>query len=315
MKRRNLVVVRCGRNSLHAGWIAGDSSRNFDLALCPFEASPDARDLPPRGIIPGQKWTGLHAYLTADRDWRQYEYVWLPDDDLATNAADVSRLFDLCQRFAAQLAAPALSEDSQFYYPITMRNRSFFARATTFIDVMAPCMRSDILERLLPTLADSQTGFGWGLPIIWPKLLGFESVYMFDDVAMRHVRPIGAMRSAEQKRAAQAERWRLLDKYQTEVSARTLHAYDAEARRLPIGEGRFQLEYIEGYSYLIERDPTVLATLALDQIGAPGLRHWQRARRRKVQTIGPLAIKPRAFWAKRLKRRLKRIFGRKREVP
>jgi hypothetical protein len=35
--RKNLVVARVGRTSLHRSWIDAGKPRNWDLRLCPFQ--------------------------------------------------------------------------------------------------------------------------------------------------------------------------------------------------------------------------------------------------------------------------------------
>ena len=85
--RQNLVIARCGRNSLHPRWLENGAGRNWDLLLCPYEETPTESDFPVPAATPGQKWRGLDRMLNADDRWRRYDYVWLPDDDLLASAA------------------------------------------------------------------------------------------------------------------------------------------------------------------------------------------------------------------------------------
>jgi hypothetical protein len=133
-KRRGLVIVRCGRSSLHEGWRHGEAAGLWDLQLCPYE--PAAADWP--AVRPGHKWDGLHAHLLADERWRDYDYIWLPDDDIAADAATIAALFERCREFDAAIAQPALTEDSYWALAVTKRNHGFVARATTFVEVMVP---------------------------------------------------------------------------------------------------------------------------------------------------------------------------------
>src|ERR1700678_3246171 len=124
---RGLVVLRCGQNSLHWDWL--DARReNWDLLLCPYQEI-DARGHEAH-VIPGQKWDGLANFFAKTQAWRDYDYICLPDDDVATDAASLNALFSFCDRFKINLAAPALTPNSYFSHLITMRNTEFAARRT-----------------------------------------------------------------------------------------------------------------------------------------------------------------------------------------
>ena len=71
--------MRCGANSLHPSWREGAAAADWDLQLSPYQ--PGGADWP--AVRPGHKWDGLHGHLLADQSWKAYDYIWLPDDDLA----------------------------------------------------------------------------------------------------------------------------------------------------------------------------------------------------------------------------------------
>ena len=273
--RKNLVVVRCGPDSFHPAWLAGQSERNWDLLLCPYAESPGDSDFPVPPVASGQKWSGLHALLARDPIWRAYDYVWLPDDDLEISGSELSRFFDLCHRFDAKLAAPSLSEDSFFTYPITMHNRAFFARATNFVEIMAPCFRRDVLEAMLPTFATSRTGLGWGLDFAWPNLLEHRGVCIFDAVQMRHGRAVGAARSPAEERAGLDERRHVAGSLGGRFTPRTLYPCDEAGQRVGLEGARLLIEYLKGYEYLTERAPHILDRLMFHQMAG-----HHRSRRR-----------------------------------
>ena len=264
--RDHLVVLRCGAQSRHPAWLA-ETTRNFDLVRCPYQGAPEAEDLPALSrTIPGHKWSGLSTFLREQPVWRDYRYVWLPDDDLVTCPADISRFFDLCVAHDAALAAPALTEDSHYSHVLTLRNRAFRVRATTFVEVMAPCFRRDVLERLLPTFSEIPTGYGWGLDYVWPRLLGYQDVFLFDEVTVLHDRPVGGRRSRAARRAAKEEMWRVCREYDAPPLKGTLLGLDACGERLDAHDPRFLDRYLEGYRWLIDRKPAVEARLRRDQV-------------------------------------------------
>ena len=292
--RANLVVVRCGRASRHDAWTAGGAPRNFDLVLCPYEDVAPGGDVPSLArTIPGQKWTGLARFLEEERIWRDYERVWLPDDDLSTTASDVSRFFDLCRRHDAALAAPALAQGSTWTHLVTLRNTEFTARATTFVELMAPCFRRDVLERLRPTLGESRTGFGWGLDDAWSRLLAYRGIWVMDEVAVLHDRPVGVLRSPADREAAKEEMRRVRDRFDACSLRKTVGGFDRGGVWLEERDPRFAETLREGYRWLFERKPDADRRLRRAQARDPEA--WLRGGERRA------AAKARPPWWRRLR--------------
>lgn len=190
--RRFLVIVRAGEKSLHRQWLAG-AERTWDLVVSwygaePYAAVADERVLNARGW----KWDVLaeqfraHPELVAD-----YDYIFVPDDDIATDAAAINALFSLTERYQLAASQPGLSEDSYFSILHTMRCPSFTLRYTTFVEVMAPCLSRATLLRALPYFADVPSGMG--LSHLWTRLEDDNTrrAAVIDAVPMRHTRPVG----------------------------------------------------------------------------------------------------------------------------
>jgi hypothetical protein len=189
---RYLVVVRAGDKSLHSGWTDALATRDWDLVVSYYGADPSRfRDAGDRRIDDrGPKWPGLHALLTRETFWREYDYIWLPDDDLAIGQTAISRLFSLAAELDLELAQPALSWRSFYSHEITVRHPSFVARYTDFIEIMAPCLSVQLLEACLPLFGETQSG--WGLDLLLPlrckSALGCAIV---DEVEATHTRRVG----------------------------------------------------------------------------------------------------------------------------
>jgi hypothetical protein len=150
---RDLVLARVGAGSLHGSWLSGDDPREWDLHLVPFQPVPFASgpDLEVADVIPGPKWTGLREYLRSWDGWRDYDFVWMPDDDIFATKATISAMFDVARVVSLDLFAPALHDASHFAHFSTMRNHSFFGRWTGFVEIMMPAFSRGALEHLLGT--------------------------------------------------------------------------------------------------------------------------------------------------------------------
>lgn len=190
---RCLVIVRAGDASLHPGWTRDPATRDWDLVVSYFGDDPARfRDAGARRVDDkGQKWSGLHALLTREDFWRDYDYIWLPDDDLAVEQDVVSALFARMARMQLALAQPALSWSSYYSHRVTLHHPSFTLRMTNFVEVMAPCFARPVLERCLPTFVENLSG--WGLDVLWPRMLPAEprACAIVDALQMTHTRPVG----------------------------------------------------------------------------------------------------------------------------
>ncbi|MFC9432253.1 hypothetical protein [Nocardia sp. NPDC057030] len=192
--RRNLVVLRAGDASLHTEWLAGPHPRTWDLVISYFGDDPHRfrTDSVLRLDRKGPKWPALHHVLTVDlaETLAEYDYVWLPDDDLATDTYTINELFEYAAQYRLSLAQPALTEDSFYTHEITLVDRRFELRYTNFVEIMAPCFSREFLARCLPTFDATQTG--WGLDFHWPRFApDTSSIAIVDAVTVRHTRPVG----------------------------------------------------------------------------------------------------------------------------
>jgi hypothetical protein len=190
---RYLLVARVGRDSLHPRWLADEARRNFDVLLSCYDGAVqvDAR----RGVTleqrPGGKAGGLarlldeHAAAVAC-----YRHVAVFDDDLDIATADISRMFRIADEHGFRICQPALSHDSYFSFAALLCNRGFLFRSTTFIEMMCPCFRHDMLPAASAIYA---LGYESGLDLLWCNLLGPApgDYAVIDAVCARHTRPVG----------------------------------------------------------------------------------------------------------------------------
>ncbi len=221
---------------MHQTWLDPAAPRAWDLFVCPYTALPSvagAAGIIVGDVISGQKWTGLRTLLNEWRGWRDYRYVLLADDDLFALPPTWSRFFDRCAHHAAKLASPALADDSYFSHCIMMRNTAFAARRVSFVEAMMPCFRADVLSELLPTLDNTTTGWGWGLDVVWAKLLSYRDLFIIDETPVTHTRPVQGAYSAEQVREANDEMRRITGRYNAQWVMKTLSGIDPSGAEVP----------------------------------------------------------------------------------
>jgi hypothetical protein len=194
--RPNLVLLRAGDTSIHPQWLnAPGQQRNWDLIVNYFGDDPDIfrGDDWLRIDSKGPKLPALHEFIRSHEQLiRQYEYVWLPDEDLECTCEAINRFFDVCREHRLTLAQPSLTPDSYFTFPITLHSPPFRLRFTTFVEIMAPCFSCDALWQVWPTMNENLSG--WGVDFMWARMLTGQgsSVAIVDEVQIRHTRPCGS---------------------------------------------------------------------------------------------------------------------------
>lgn len=195
--RANLIICCASERSLHQVWLDGDPQRNWDLCVIPF------RPLAPRQstgimitpITNELKFAAFHTLLTKNNWWRAYKRIALADEDIFAMPKTWSLFFDFVEQLDAGLSAPALTPNSLFSHPVTVRQRGCLAHRTNFVEGMMPCFRVDVLDKLLYTFTADPSGAGWGLEYAWSKVLDNKGIYIVDATPVTHWRPGAYTRS------------------------------------------------------------------------------------------------------------------------
>ncbi len=191
--RRNLVIVRAGKNSLHPNWLDANHTRNWDLIVSWYDDDVYKTLADEKVVrIKGGKFDGLFRTVsTFDNLLANYDYVWLPDDDILTSQSDINKLFTFMRKFELTVAQPSLNWDSYYSILLTLNSPSFKLRYVTFVEVMVACMRVDLLQKILPHFENNMTL--WGMDVIWCRLENdnFRKSAIIDEIQVLHTRPVG----------------------------------------------------------------------------------------------------------------------------
>jgi hypothetical protein len=195
MTSRNLVVARVGKTSLHHRWLnLPHDQRSFDVLLSFYSPEAFASFVPLEGVeavlVTGGKFDGLFSTL-GGVDLARYDYVWLPDDDIDTTSSTINEIFRLCREYDLAVAQPSLSRDSYFSHFLLNRCPGFRLRYTNIVEVMVPCLRTDLLRRALPYFEGNMSG--WGLDYVWCRFpeSGACKAAVLDCLEVHHTRPVG----------------------------------------------------------------------------------------------------------------------------
>lgn len=187
---KNLIIVRAGENSLHEKWQGKD--QNFDLIVSYYGKDIEKFKGKNRFDFIGSKFEGLYDCIkNQDINLNQYNYIWIPDDDLYTTSENINNFFNIVNEYNLKIAQPSLiNTGNKFYSHITtLQHKSFKLRYTNFVEIMAPCLRKDFLKEVIETF--KLTKSGWGLDFLWPKLAGEKCSAIIDATPIIHTRTVG----------------------------------------------------------------------------------------------------------------------------
>jgi hypothetical protein len=189
---KNLVVVRAGRSSLHRAWVPASKTGSFDTIVSYYDKP--AHDADDSGVAKvfheGGKWDGLYKTLI-DVPLDTYDFIWLPDDDIAASTNDVEAIFNAARHYNLSVCQPALSDDSYYSHFLVLACDSFRIRYTNYVEIMAPCLRADTLKKMLPLFSGTMSGFGFDH--VWCRLQqeNDKTAAILDEIAVKHTRPVG----------------------------------------------------------------------------------------------------------------------------
>ncbi|WP_298771605.1 hypothetical protein [uncultured Shewanella sp.] len=192
--KRFLVIARVGDNSLHPYWLE-NAEPHFDLFLSYFGDKPEYYRVQADYYeqVKGGKWPMIHQLI--EKNWElisQYEAVWLPDDDIMTDACNINKMFTLFDSFHLALAQPALTMNSYFSHSSLLQQPNSILRFCNFVEVMMPMFSADTLRSLKATFGQSSSG--WGLDSLWPYLIdnkNYKKIAIIDTISVTHTRPVG----------------------------------------------------------------------------------------------------------------------------
>ena len=222
---RNLIILRCGDNSLHHEWLSKDVK--FDIVLSYFgdNIQYDLSQIKFVHHYKGSKWQGLFHFFQNYGDlWRNYDYIWLPDDDLSTSTENINHFFDIMKQEEFALAQPALTHQSYYSHALLLQVKGLIYRETNFVEVMAPCFSQDAFQQCWQTFSENKSG--WGLDVLWPRLLQNQKIGVIDHTPIFHTRPVGVAGHGMGAEAGTPmnECEQLLEKYNLEMKYRCISA-------------------------------------------------------------------------------------------
>lgn len=173
---------------MHRYWKPSKTS-NYDIALIYYgdnEGYPEENQTKAKG----PKYQLIYDYINDHPEiYDDYQYIWMPDDDIVMNNNDIQRLFKISYKHNLLLSQPSLM--GWYGLDITLHHKDCFLRYTNYVEIMCPCFRSEALKKCIGTFLENKTG--WGIDHVWNKILGHptDKIAIIDDVIAFHTRTMG----------------------------------------------------------------------------------------------------------------------------
>jgi len=182
--RKNLVIGCVGPTSLHKKWIEGD--RNFDLFLVYYGTNEGDTYKVDADLY--KKARGTKFNIVGDLEISdQYDFIFVPDDDLHIDAHDINRLFEYAEQYHLEICQPSLA--GYYSVPQNLHHPGYILRYTDYVEIICPCFSQNAFQKCKHTFAHNRSC--WGIEKLWDKELGHpqDKIAIVDDVIAVHTRP------------------------------------------------------------------------------------------------------------------------------
>lgn len=193
-RNRNLIILRAGDASLHDTWLPPSACRrNWDLHISYFGAKEAPAPLG-EGVTwsrdtDNNKWHGIARALGREMfSLDDYDYVAVPDDDVAGRPDTWNAAFDLARRHHLAACQISLHHASFFGYIDTLQRPFLELRYVPVIELMTGIIRVDVFKRMIPYLSLEDNL--WGIEYVLAELLREQpnSMAVLDAVSVLHTR-------------------------------------------------------------------------------------------------------------------------------
>jgi hypothetical protein len=190
---KNLLITTVGAYNHFSAWIDGE--RDYDIAIVVYDesAQPKINNITCvyADRFPTFKYRGIKEMLFNEPTLMDYDYYWMPDEDIWATPEMINELFACMDGFGVWLGQPSVlnTNDSFISWECFSHKPDIELIYTSFIEVMCPCFSKDALIRCLPTFDKSQSG--WGLDLVWSKIGARENKAILNNVAVKHTRMVG----------------------------------------------------------------------------------------------------------------------------
>ncbi len=193
--RKNLLITSVTKNDLElvAKIINTFGHDDFDYIIIAYDKVKITHKAYEKCKIiyeEGLYFKFLKKYLTPDVA-KQYAYLFLWDNDIEIGNFSYKNFINIMKRNNLQMAQPALTHDSYYNFPITLKNRnSKVGRYTDMVEVMVPVIKSEDWPPYWTMIREDYNQWGWGYDAYARSFCGYKNIGIIDQETITHTRPV-----------------------------------------------------------------------------------------------------------------------------
>ncbi len=120
----------------------------------------------------------------------KYDYFWFCDYDILTTVSDVNNFISISKKFNINIAHPSLSIDSYYTYNFFLNDPKCSLRYVKWAEIMCPLFSRNALIKCIDTF--DFTYSGWGLDLLWAKILNYKRIAIVDNIKVKHVNKVSS---------------------------------------------------------------------------------------------------------------------------
>lgn len=200
--KNNLLIICCGKDSLHQQWKTNHQTQNFDLCLIIYDRSiyEDENTKSAKFVFynNGFKFENIAKCITKEI-YRLYDFVGIIDDDILTTPEDINNIFAMGKNQNFDLFQPAYTHDGHpSHADFLVQDCNYDYRIFNTVEIMCPFFSQRAYNVICNEFDTSPYKMGYGLEYAFEKLLSSQSgqtiygglVAVIDKIPVKHCRPI-----------------------------------------------------------------------------------------------------------------------------
>ena len=173
---KNLLITTIGDYNHSKTWQNGNCA--YDIILIDYR------------ITPTFKYPGIYKYFKDNPTLLEYDYFWMPDEDVLLASDHINELFGKMAQFNFDLAQPSIERSNESFpsWDIFTHKEGLDVIYSNFIEITCPCFSKKGLMACIESFPKSKSG--WGLDIVWPKLIGNngDNIAILNCIVAKHTR-------------------------------------------------------------------------------------------------------------------------------
>lgn len=202
---KNLVIISASDNSNFPSYTI-KRGNSFEVAIVYYGDNPDNPPYDKSAYdyfipIKGFKYQNIHKSIDLFKSKynldiiQNYDYIWLPDDDIQSDSKTIKQIFQFAYDNELYITQPSVrrngywSHDSETYNTAQRYEYDF---KPSEVEIMMPIFSKEAFIKFSPLFKKAVTG--WGLDSTWSHLSAREKkkIGVIHKYSVEHLRPVGS---------------------------------------------------------------------------------------------------------------------------